>query len=73
LGLFMNIRSCPPLWCHSQLQHTCTFYDSGHSIMRISCYARYFGPKRRKWKKIGENCTVTSFMIWTPHQVLFGW
>jgi len=30
----MNIQSCP-LYDVTQLQHTCTFYNSGHSILRF--------------------------------------
>jgi len=34
--------------------------------------SRIFGPKREEVKKDYENCTLRSFMICTPHQVLSG-
>ena len=30
----------------------------------------YIGLRERRWKGTGENCTVKSFMMCTPHQIL---
>jgi hypothetical protein len=34
---------------------------------------RIFGPKRDDVTRNGENYIMRSFMICTPHSILFGW
>lgn len=51
----------------------CTGVKLGCRCMRKGCWERHLGLGwMRKWRT-GRDCSVKSFMICTPHQIIFGW
>ena len=45
----------------------------GWGCLRIGCWGEYLDLRRTRWQGSGLNFIIRRLMIYTPHQILFGW